>query len=84
MLTFGFSVLKFIAKNQSIEEFVLYNWDKRDSVLHDMLGELTPYQRTRYTTGEYAVKYGYTFPCIHLSASGVCVCVWCVCVCACV
>ena len=73
MSTFGLSVLKSIAKNQTIEEFVLYNRDiensdKRD--LHEMLGKLTTDQRTRYTTGEYTNEYGDTFPCIRLSASG--------------
>ena len=62
--------MKSIAKNQTIAEFVLYNRDERDGVLLDMLGGLTPDQRTRYTTGEYTNEYGYTFPCIHLSASG--------------
>ena len=70
MLTFGLSVLKSIAKNQTIEEFVLYNEDERDSVLHDMLGELTPDQRTRYTTGEYTNEFDGPYPCIRLSASG--------------
>ena len=70
MLTFGLSVLKSIAKNQTIEEFVLYSMGERDSVLHDMLGRLTPDQRTRLTTGKYTHKYGGTFPCIRLSASG--------------
>ena len=69
MLKFGLSVLKSIAKNQTIEEFVLYNWDETDSVLHNMLGVLTPDQRTRYRTGEYTDECGDTYPCIRLSAS---------------
>ena len=70
MLTFGLSVLKTIAKNQTIEEFVLYDKGKRDSVIHDMLDRLTPDQRVRFTTGEYTDERHGTFPCIHLSASG--------------
>ena len=74
MFTFGLSVIKSLAKNQTIEEFVLYNEDiedsnKRYSVLHDMLGELPSDQRTRYTTGEYTGGYD-TYPCIRFSASG--------------
>ena len=70
MLTFGLSVLKTIAKNQTIEEFVLYDQNRRDSVFRDMLDRLTPDQRVRFTTGEYTNENQYTFPCIHLSASG--------------
>ena len=74
MLTFGLSVIKSLAKNQTIEEFVLYIKDiedsnKRDRVLHDMLGRLPPDQRTKFTTGEYT-EHGRPCLCIRLSASG--------------
>ena len=71
MLTFGLSVLKTIAKNQTIEEFVLYDQDgRRDSVFRDMLDRLTPDQRVRFTAGEYTEELYSALPCIHLSASG--------------
>ena len=70
MLTFGLSVLKTIAKNQTIEEFVLCDEGRRDSVFRNMLDRLTPDQRLRFTTGEYTDENYPTLPCIHLSASG--------------
>ena len=69
-LTIGLSVLKTIANSQTIQEFVLYGQARRDSVIHEMLDRLTPDQRMRFTTGEYTDENCFTFPCIHLSASG--------------
>ena len=62
--------MKTIAKNQTIEDFVLYDRDMRDSVFRDMLDRLTPDQRVRFTTGEYTEELYSALPCIQLSASG--------------
>ena len=78
MLTVGVAILNSMSRNQHIREFVLYDWGKRvtvlhdserDNVLHDMLGRLPPDQRTKFTTGEYT-RHGCPSPCIRLSVSG--------------
>ena len=58
-----------ISANKHIMDFVLWNIDGRDRILHSILKTLLIDVRRRFTAGVYSGS-GLTYPCIHLSASG--------------
>ena len=67
---FGLSVLNSISANKQIMDFVLYDCNERgDHILHSIFKPLPTDVRRRFTTGVYN-RSGFTYPCIHLSASG--------------
>ena len=68
MLKFGMHILKGISKNNSIGDFVLYDFDKRGELLTEMLTRLTPDESSRFSIGQYT-PHGNTYPCIRLSPS---------------
>ena len=69
-MEFGVSALKGILANEHVTDFILYDWDRRDQVLQDILGRLSTDVQSQFTTGEYTDEGGGTYPCIRLSASG--------------
>ena len=50
-------------------DFVLYDYERRDNILHSILKTLPTDVMRGFTTGVYSWSSS-TYPCIHLSASG--------------
>ena len=66
---FGVSVLKGISGNKHTAHFVLYSWDRRDHLLHSIIGRLPTDEQRQFTIDEYTNEFGHTYPCISHSAS---------------
>ena len=63
------SVLKGLSKQHNIVEFVLFNRNRREDLLQDMLSRLPPDERDMFTTGEYTDEDGRILLCTCLSPS---------------
>ena len=63
-------MLKVIAGNKHASHFVLYDGDKRDHLLHSIIGGLPTDVQRHFIIDEYTDKYGHSYPCISRSASG--------------
>ena len=69
MIKFGICILKVISKNNSIGEFVLYDYGTRGELLTEMLTRLTPDESSRFSIGQYTNDDDPNLPCIRLSPS---------------
>ena len=70
MVEFGVSVLKGISGNKYTAHFVLYSRDRRDHLLHSIIGRLPTDVQRQFIIDEYTVESGRIYPCISRSASG--------------
>ena len=70
MVEFGVSVLNGISGNKHTTHFVLYDKDRRDHLLHSIIGRLPTDEQRQFIIEEYTTMYDNTYPCISHSASG--------------
>ena len=70
MVEFGVSVLKGISGNKHTSHFVLYDWDRRDRLLHSIIDRLPTEVQRHFTVDKYTDKSGVTYSCISHSVSG--------------